>query len=127
MRFAQRGRQNGDDAGRDAQSQGQPDLRNAGVKPAPLRWRIFERHENGASPLAAEADALHDAKAEKKDGGRDADLSIGRQQTDEEGRNAHEHQRQDQHALATDPIAEVTEDDAADRTGDEADSEGRVG
>ena len=60
-------------------------------------------------------------------GRRDADLLVGRQQADQDGRHAHDHERQHQHALAADLVAEMAEDDAAQRTGDEADGEGGVG
>ena len=41
------------------------------------------------------------------------------------GRDAHDHEREDEHLLAADLVAVVAEDRAADRTGEEADAERR--
>jgi hypothetical protein len=60
-------------------------------------------------------------------GGPDADGVIGRHQPDAEGRHPHDEQRQDQHGLAPDPVAEVTEDDPAERPGGEPDPVGGQG
>ena len=38
--------------------------------------------------------------------------------------NAHAHQREDQHRFAAKPVAEVAEDNGADRPGEEADTDG---
>ena len=54
----------------------------------------------------------------------DADRRVGRQQADEERRDAHDDERIDQHRLAADPIAEVAEDDAAQRSREKPDRKG---
>ena len=53
----------------------------------------------------------------------DADRAVGRQQPNQERRDAHDQQRPDEHRLAAEPVAVVPEDDAAERAGDEADRE----
>ena len=57
----------------------------------------------------------------------DADLGIGRQQADQHRRHAHQDQAQHQQPLAADPVAEMAEDDAADRPRDEAERIGGEG
>jgi hypothetical protein len=51
-------------------------------------------------------------------------LRVRRQQSDEKRCDAHHGQGEDEHRFASDAIAEMTDDDPADRTCDEAD---RVG
>ena len=88
--------------------------------------RVLDRHQDGAAPLAAEPEALHEAQHhEQRSAPRGPTDVVGRQEADRERRHAHEHQRQAEHRLAPDPIAEVAEDDAAHRPRDEADRERR--
>jgi hypothetical protein len=48
---------------------------------------------------------------------------ASRNSTSSAGRDAHDHQREDEHLLAAESIAEMTEDGAAERAGDEPDAE----
>src|SRR4029079_713276 len=89
--------------------------------------RIFVGHQHGAAPFAAKPDALQDAQQEQNDRGRDADLLITGQKSDQHRGDTHDHQRQDEHAFAADAVTEVTENESADRTRDKADREGGVG
>ena len=116
-----------DDAGGQAQPDRQADLRKAGIKAALFGRGILVGHQHRAAPFAAEADALQDAQRQQRDRSPYSDLRVGRNQPDQERGDAHDHQGQDQHALAADPVAEMAEDDAPERTRDEADSERRVG
>ncbi len=126
VRVRQRGQQR-DDAGRQAQTDGKADLRQAGVESLVLLAGIFISHQHGAAPFAAETDTLQDAKQNEQHGRRHADLRIGRQQADQHGGDAHDQQRGHQHALAADTIAEMAEDQAAERACEEADGECRIG
>ncbi len=83
--------------------------------------------EDRAAPLAAEADALDHADADQQDRGGDADALVAGQQADRGGRDAHQEQGDDQGGLAAELVAEVAEDDAAERAGEEADPEGGEG
>ena len=56
-------------------------------------------------------------------GASDADRRVRRQAADQERREAHDQQRGHEHRLAPDAVAEVTEDDAAQRARGEADGE----
>src|SRR5512133_1495563 len=87
----------------------------------------LDRHQHRPAPLAAHADALGDAQGDQDDRGPDADGVIGRHQPDEEGGDAHDEQRQHQHGLAADAVAEVAEDDPAQGAGREADAVGGQG
>ena len=98
----------------------------AGVEAFLLRRRVLIGHQHRAAPFAAQPDALEHAQ-EQQHGRPDADAVVGGHQADQEGRHAHDHQRHHQHALAADAVAEVAEDQPAQRTRDEADREGGVG
>ena len=105
-------------------AQRRADLRGRGPEPAFLRLRELRGQQHGAAPLAADADALGEAEHDQQDRREDADLAVGRQEADQDGRDADQRQRPDQHLLAADPVAEATEDDAAERSGDVADGVG---
>ena len=53
-----------------------------------------------------------------------ADLRVVGQETDAERRQAHQQQRPHEHGLAANPIAEMPENNAADRTGEVSDAKG---
>jgi hypothetical protein len=110
-----------------AQADGQPDLRQRRIEAPLFLRRVLVRHEHRAAPFAAQADALCHPKQQQQQRRRDADLRIGGHQPDQEGGHAHDHQRDDEHALAPDLVAEVAEDHAAQRPRDEAHREGGVG
>ena len=88
---------------------------------------MLHRHEHGAAPFAADAEALRDAEQDQRHGGPRADLLVGRQQADQERGDAHHDECQHEHRLASDPVAVVADDDAAERAGDEADGVGAEG
>lgn len=50
-------------------------------------------HQHGPTPLAADADALQRAQQRQAKRRGHADLGVGRQHPDEEGRHSHHHQR----------------------------------
>lgn len=78
-------------------------------------------------PLPTETQALAEAHERQQRRCDEPGLVIGRQQADEEGRDAHRQERADERDLAADAVAEVPEDDGSDRAGDESDTEGREG
>ena len=122
--FGQAGADHAEDDRRQEQPGGHAHLRPAAREAAPAGRRMLDGHQHRAAPLAAHADALHAPQQHQQHRRPDADRLVGGQQADEERRHAHDHQRVDQHRLAPDAIAEVAEDDAAERAGDEADGEG---
>jgi hypothetical protein len=70
---------------------------------------------------------LDDPQGHQQDRGHESDLLVGRQQADADGRQAHEHEGSDDSVLSSELVTEMTEDNAAERTGNEADGEGREG
>ena len=96
-------------------------LRPGGPIPASLRRAVLGGHQHRPAPLATEGEALHQPEQDQQDRRPDADRRVGRQQADQEGRATHHHQRDDQHLLAADLVAEVPEDHPTDRPGGEAD------
>ena len=109
------------------QPQRQADLRDRGVEAALVLGREFIGHQHGPAPFAADADALGHAQDQQQDRRGDADLVIGRQKPDQHGRPAHQQQRDDQHGLAPDTVAEMAKDDTAQRPGDKAHGKGGIG
>ena len=84
---------------------------------------VLGGHQHRAAPLAADRDALHDAQEHQQDRGPHPDLGVGGQQADQGAAHAHDGHAQHEHLLAADPVAEVTEHDAAQRAGDVAGGE----
>ena len=114
-------------AGREDEPAGYADVGEAAVEAAALGRGVLDGEQHGAAVLTADADALQHPEHDEGDRRPDADLVVGRQQADERRADAHDHQRQQQHLLAADPVAEVAEDQPADRAGEEADGEGGEG
>ena len=96
------------------------DLRPARVEPAPVRIAGLERHQHRAAPLAAEAEPLQEPQGDQQDRRPHPDRGVRRQDADHERGDAHQQQRDHQHVLAAQLVAEVTEDDPAERPRDEA-------
>ena len=111
--------------------QEQPDrhaqLREAGHQPLAVALAPLHRHQDGAAPLATDADALGDPQEGQQDRRCDADGGVAGKQADEERRHAHEDERRHQRGLPAHPVAVVPEDRRADRTGGEPDEQGREG
>ena len=107
------------------QAERHAELGEAAVEAALGLGRVLHRDEHRPAPLAAHREALHEAQHHEQDRGERADRGVGGQDTDERGGHAHRHQRRDERGLAADPVAEVTEDHAADGAGEEPDGERR--
>ncbi len=110
-----------DDAGRQAHGH------DAAEQASPVLRRVLHRHQHGAAPFTAERKALDEAARRQQCRCPGADLGVGGEQSDAERRQAHQHQRPHEHELAPEPIPEVAHHDAAERTRDEPDGEGREG
>ena len=85
---------------------------------------MFQRHQRGAAPFAADGEALDQPQHDQQDRGEDADGLVGREQADREAGRAHDAHGQHEHGLAADPVAEVTEDHPTEGPDDVADGEG---
>ena len=107
------------------QARGHAELRPRGDQSAAaVAARPLHRHQHRAAPFAADADALQHAQHGQDDRAPDADRGVGRNEGDEEGGDAHQHQCGDQRRLAADAVAVMPEDRGADRPADEADEVG---
>jgi hypothetical protein len=117
--------------GEDGRGQHEPgrhaNLRPASVEAALARRRVLDGHQHRAAPFAADAEALRHAQHDERDGGPWPDLFIGGQQADQEGRDAHDHERQHEHGLPSDLVPVVADDDAPERPGEESDRVGAEG
>ncbi len=80
-----------------------------------VRARPFHRQQHRAAPLAADPDALNKAQEGQDDRAPDADRLIARDEGDDEGGDAHQHEGRDQRRLAADAVAIVAEDRRTDR------------
>ena len=96
-------------------------LRPRRPEAAVLRVAVLRDDEDRAAPLATEREALDAAQHRQQHRRQHADRGVGGQQPDRERRDAHHQQRDDQQLLAAQLVAEVPEDQAAERPGDEAD------
>ena len=91
---------------------------------APAVRGVLHDHGAGAAELAGHGEALDHAEDDQQDRREDADLGVGGQQADQEGREAHQEHREDQDVLAAVPVTPGAQNDGADGSGEVAD---RVG
>src|SRR6266487_3365285 len=75
---------------------------------------MLDCHQHRAAPLAADAEPLCDSQHDQQYRRPDPDLVVRGKTADQESRNAHNKQRENQHRLAADLIAEVTADYSPD-------------
>ena len=99
-------------------------LRERAVEAALALGGVLDGHQGGAAPLTADGEALHQPQHRQQDGGEDADGRVGGHQAHEHGRGAHGDEGDDEHLLAAHAVTEVAEHHAADRAGEEPDTEG---
>ncbi len=92
-----------------------------------LRVAVLGDHQHRAAPFAADREALDDAKDDQSNGRPYADAVVARHDPDQDGCEAHHHEAPHQQFLAADAVAEMAEDDAAERPRDEADGVGGEG
>jgi hypothetical protein len=100
-----------------------PDVGGRAVEPTAFGGRVLDREQHRPAVLPADADALQDPEHDEQDRRPHPDRVVRRQQADQRRADSHDQQREQQHLLAADAVAEVTEDQAADRPGQEADGE----
>jgi hypothetical protein len=95
------------------------------ASPAPV-GRVLGGEQRGPCPFSDDGEALAGAQDHEHDRGGDADRGSAGQQPDRDGAQAHQHECDDQSALAAEPVAVVAEQDRGDRP-DERDGEGGEG
>ena len=86
---------------------------------------VFQRQRAGAGLLTRGREALQEPTEDQKARREPADGGVGGQAADREGRHTHQHEREHQHVAPADAVAEVAEDEGADRTCDVRDTERR--
>lgn len=84
------------------------------------RWR-----PSAAPDIRRPGGALDETQQAEDGDCTNADLIVGGQAANQEGADTHGHQADDQRGLAAHAIAEVAEDQRAQRAGDEGDGEGQ--
>ena len=89
--------------------------------------RVLGRQQRRAAPFAAEPDALAEAQQAQQPGRERAGRGIAGQDADQGRRQAHDHHRRHQRRLAADAVAEMAEQERADRPRQEGDAEGQEG
>jgi len=102
-------RQRQERGGTECHTEREADLHDTAVEAAPVCRRMLRRHQDRASPLAADRDALHQAAGNEQHRRSHSDSGITRQQAYQGRGDAHADQRQDQHRLAPQPITKVAE------------------
>ena len=110
-------REPGEDRGREEQSSRDADLRPASIESALTRRSVLHRHQHRAAPFAADSESLCETQEHQHDGGPGPichRLAAGRS----ERGDTHDDQCQDEHRLASDPVAVVADDDPANRAGE---------
>ena len=105
----------GDDERGDELTGGRAGAGEAGPEAAVLGG-VLCGHEHGAAPFAADRNSLDDADEDEEDRCDEPGLVIGGQQADRCGGDADGEHADDEHAFAAEFVAEVAEDDAAQRT-----------
>ena len=68
-------------------------------------------------PLSPQTDPLSQAAESQKEGGHQADRSVGGQEPDRHRRNPHRQERGHESGLSPHAVSEVAEKDRSDRTG----------
>ena len=104
-----------------------PELREHAEPGAAAGRRVLGREQRRAAPFAAEPDALAEAQQAEQPRRERARLGVARQDADQRGRQAHRQHRGDERRLAADAVAEMAEQDRADRAREEGDAEGQKG
>ena len=113
-------------AGED-EGHGGAELREHRVQAAFAGRRVLRGEQGGTGPLAADRESLTETQQHQQDRCRDPDRRRAGQQSDHEGRDAHQDERGDQRLLAADPVTVVPEQHGAHRPGDERHGECREG
>ena len=115
------------EAGRDKKTDRRPELREHAEPGAASLRRVLDRDQRRAAPFAAEADALHDPQARRERTARTRPPSRSPAGADQRRRHAHRQHGRDQRRLASDPVAEMAEQERPERPGEEGDAERHIG
>ncbi len=99
-------------------------MQDAGVQAAPAGRRVFGEIDRGAADLAADRQPLQHAQHQQQRRGEQADLLVGRQQTDQHRRHAHQDDGDEEDGAPSVAVAERAEEGGAERADDHADAEG---
>ena len=86
---------------------------------------MFGHIDSCAAILTAECEALQHAQRDQRDRCDPADLGIGWQKPNQEGRGTHDQDGDEEGVFPADQIAEATEDQRTERAHQEAGSEGQ--
>lgn len=100
-------------------------LRERRPEAALLVGRVLGDEQHAAAPLAANREAQEEAQDDQQRRSPVADLGERGEAAHQEGRGADQDDCEPQQLLATVLVAEVSEDDASQRTSDEADRVGQ--
>ena len=106
------------------EANGRAEVRKAAEQRALVGRSVLGGHQRGAGPLAGKTQALAGAADAQQHDGRGAEHVVSGQQANAKRCGTHEHQGRDQGFLAAKAIAEVAEQQAAERTRQEAHREG---
>ena len=109
----------------DEEPDGRAQLREGAEEGALALRGVLGGQQRRTAPLAAEPEALPEPAQRQQQRREHADRRVPRQESDEDGRDAHRQQRGHQRGLAPDAVAEVPEQRGADRAGHERDRERR--
>ena len=116
-----------EDRGRDHHAGLCPAEGEAGEERAAAVRRVLERHRVGAGLLAACREALQQAGDDEQDRRDHPCGGVAGEAADGERRRPHEQDRRDEHALAAEPVADVSQHHGAQRPGHVAHTEGGQG
>jgi hypothetical protein len=96
-------------------------LGEARPKAATIGAAMFADQQHRTAPFASDREALDESADDQQGRRKNADLLVSREQTDGNRAQPDDQQTPLQQLLAADRVAEVPEDDAADRACDESD------
>ena len=116
-----------DDGGAKQRTDESACLRPASDRAAPILGCMLDQQGGDPAELAAERESLHEAQEDQQRRRRRADRGVARQQADQHGRGAHQSQGHHQRVASSDAVAEIAEENAAERPRDETDCEGAQG
>ncbi|MCY1424299.1 hypothetical protein D9M71_400360 [compost metagenome] len=112
---------------RQQQAEGCGGLDKTGVEAALAGWCMLGNISGCATVLAAQRQALKHAQHHQNDRCSNADTGIGRQQANGKGRQAHQHDGDQEGVLASDHVAQAAEHQRAEGPHQETGGEGHQG
>ena len=86
-------------------------------KPRFFTIGVFECHECGTAPLAADGQSLDEAESDQEQRSGHADRGLSGEQTDTGAGHPHQDHGQDEHLLTAKPVTEMPEDRTTERAG----------